>query len=67
VNALDAKKSFLLTEEEKLMTKAKEGSAPPTSVKPVKKDKTIVCLKGKSSLKVVGKNPKCPGGYKVKK
>lgn len=34
---------------------------------PVKRDKTIVCLKGKSSLKVIGKNPKCPAGYKVKK
>ena len=31
------------------------------------KKKTIVCIKGKSSLKVIGKNPKCPAGYKVKK
>jgi hypothetical protein len=31
------------------------------------KEKTIICLKGKSSLKVIGKNPKCPAGYKVKK
>ena len=30
------------------------------------KEKTIVCLKGKSSLKVIGKNPKCPAGYKKK-
>ncbi len=31
------------------------------------KKKTIVCIKGKSSLKVIGKNPKCPAGYKVQK
>jgi len=28
--------------------------------------KSITCVKGKSSLKVVGKNPKCPKGYKRK-
>jgi hypothetical protein len=26
--------------------------------------KSIQCVKGKSSLKVIGKNPKCPTGYK---
>jgi len=26
--------------------------------------KSITCVKGKSSLKVIGKNPKCPKGYK---
>jgi hypothetical protein len=67
VNVLGARKSSLLSAAEKLMTKAKDGSASTTSVKPIKKDKTIVCLKGKSSLKVIGKNPKCPAGYKVKK
>jgi hypothetical protein len=35
--------------------------------KPVIKAKTLTCLKGKSSLKVIGKNPVCPSGYKVKK
>jgi hypothetical protein len=34
--------------------------------KTVAKEKTIVCLKGKSSLRVVGKNSKCPTGYKKK-
>jgi hypothetical protein len=34
--------------------------------KPIAREKTIICLKGKSSLKVIGKNPKCPGGYKKK-
>ena len=32
---------------------------------PVKK--TITCTKGKSSKKVIGTNPKCPAGYKLKK
>jgi len=27
---------------------------------------SITCVKGKSSLKVIGKNPKCPKGYKRK-
>jgi hypothetical protein len=27
---------------------------------------TITCVKGKSSLKVIGKNPKCPSGYRKK-
>jgi len=31
------------------------------------KDKTIVCKKGKESLKVSGKKPKCPSGYKLNK
>ena len=35
--------------------------------KNTKKDKTIVCKKGKESLKVSGKTPKCPSGYKLKK
>lgn len=67
VVALDAKKSFLLSEQEKMMTNAPGESTSTSSVKSIKKDKTIVCLKGKSSLKVIGKNPKCPAGYKVKK
>lgn len=28
--------------------------------------KSITCIKGKTSLKVIGKNPKCPQGYKKK-
>ena len=35
--------------------------------KPVASKKTIVCVKGKTSKKVSGTNPKCPKGYKVKK
>jgi hypothetical protein len=29
--------------------------------------KTITCVKGKTSKKVTGTNPKCPAGYKLKK
>jgi hypothetical protein len=35
--------------------------------KPVVTKKTIVCIKGKTTKKVSGTNPKCPKGYKVKK
>jgi len=35
--------------------------------KPVVTKKTIVCVKGKTTKKVIGINPKCPKGYKVKK
>ena len=35
--------------------------------KPVATKKTIVCVKGKTTKKVSGTNPKCPKGYKVKK
>lgn len=35
--------------------------------KPVVTKKTIVCVKGKTTKKVVGTNPKCPKGYKVKR
>jgi hypothetical protein len=34
--------------------------------KPIATKKTIVCVKGKTSKKVSGVNPKCPRGYKVK-
>jgi len=35
--------------------------------KPVVTKKTIVCVKGKTTKKVSGTNPKCPKGWKVKK
>ena len=34
--------------------------------KPVVTKKTIVCVKGKTTKKVTGTNPKCPKGYKIK-
>jgi hypothetical protein len=46
---------------------ADKAAADKAAAKPVAKGKTIVCIKGKSSLKVIGKNPKCPAGYKMKK
>ena len=46
---------------------AEQAAADKKAVKPVAKKKSINCLKGKSNLKVIGKNPKCPAGYKVKK
>jgi len=46
---------------------ADKAAADKAAAKPVAKDKSITCIKGKSSLKVIGKNPKCPTGYKVKK
>ena len=36
-------------------------------VVPVASKKTIVCVKGKTTKKVSGNNPKCPRGYKLKK
>jgi len=35
--------------------------------KPVVTKKTIVCVKGKTTKKVSGSNPKCPKGYKIRK
>jgi hypothetical protein len=35
--------------------------------KPIVTKKTIVCVKGKTTKKVSGTNPKCPKGYKLKK
>ena len=35
--------------------------------KPVVTTKTIICIKGKTTKKVSGTNPKCPKSYKVKK
>jgi hypothetical protein len=35
--------------------------------KPVITKKTIVCVKGKTTKKVSGTNPKCPKGYRLKK
>jgi hypothetical protein len=40
------------------------GSA--VTPKPITTKKPIVCVKGKTTKKVSGKNPKCPIGYKLK-
>jgi nucleoid-associated protein YgaU len=48
---------------------AEKAAAEKAAVKPkvMVREKTLTCIKGKSSLRVIGKNPKCPTGYKVKK
>jgi hypothetical protein len=40
-------------------------AAVPAKVEP-KKSSTITCIKGKTSKKITGLNPKCPAGYKKK-
>ena len=45
---------------------ADKVAADKVATKRVSKDISITCLKGKSSLKVIGKKPKCPVGYKKK-
>jgi hypothetical protein len=46
---------------------AADKAAADKAAKPMAKMKTIICLKGKKSLKVTDKNPICPAGFKVKK
>jgi hypothetical protein len=43
-----------------------KAAADKKPAKPVTNEKIIVCTKGKSSLKVISKNPKCPSGFKKK-
>ena len=45
---------------------AEKAAAEKVSTKRVSKDISITCLKGKSSLKVIGKKPICPVGYRKK-
>jgi hypothetical protein len=52
--------------EQKTVLGSKTKTAVTPVIKPAAKAKAIICLKGKSSLKVIGKNPKCPTGYKKK-
>jgi len=47
-------------------TTKSESSISPKPSPSAKKSSTINCIKGKSTLKVIGKNPKCPKGYKKK-
>jgi hypothetical protein len=41
-------------------------TATPTVIAPVAKKIIITCIKGKSTKKVSGVNPKCPKGYRKK-
>jgi hypothetical protein len=40
--------------------------SPPASSTKVQKKSVIVCMKGKTSKKISGVNPKCPSGFKRK-
>ena len=46
---------------------ASTPAAAPATSEVQSKFKIIVCKKNNSTLRVSGKNPKCPSGYKVKK
>jgi hypothetical protein len=39
----------------------------PTKARPINTKKTITCVKGGRTIKVTGKDPKCPTGYTIKK
>lgn len=41
-------------------------SPSPTQVRPTSSKKVITCVKGGRTIKVTGKNPKCPTGYTIK-
>jgi hypothetical protein len=41
-------------------------SPSPTQVRPTSTKKVITCVKGGRTIKVTGKNPKCPTGYTIK-
>lgn len=49
-----------------ILEKSKMSIESSLNSSPAKKDITIVCVKGKSSLKVTGAKPLCPSGYKKK-
>jgi hypothetical protein len=46
---------------------SKLGSGSQKSTSSLGREKTISCVKGKQRLKVIGKNPKCPSGFKISK
>jgi hypothetical protein len=52
-----------------IKVKFTQDSAQPTATTPKaasKKSSTLTCIKGKTSKKITGVNPKCPAGYKKK-
>ncbi|MFZ9100882.1 MAG: DUF1501 domain-containing protein [bacterium] len=48
-------------------TSSPSPSSSPTAKAISRKKKTITCVKNGKTIKVTGKNPKCPVGYKIKK
>lgn len=48
-------------------TSSPSPSSSPTAKAISRKKKTITCVKNGKTIKITGKNPKCPVGYKIKK
>lgn len=48
-------------------TSSPSPSSSPTAKAISRRKKTITCVKNGKTIKVTGKNPKCPVGYKIKK
>lgn len=48
-------------------TSSPTPSSSPSAKAIASKKKTITCVKNGKTIKVTGKNPKCPVGYKIKK
>ena len=60
-----------LVQEKKIETTAApststQAAATATATPKVAKQKSITCVKGKITRKVLGSNPKCPAGFKKK-
>ena len=74
-SATKDKAPVILTDTDKAAESATKATASPTPKGTVKPNptptkaapkKTITCVKGPSTKKVTGTNPKCPAGYKQK-
>jgi len=50
-----------------VLTEAPKSVVSTTVARPKIKTSTIICMKGNLVKKVSGKNPKCPGGFKIGK
>ena len=55
-----------LTQEKETVAAPTPSPTPVATVTVAKKSVTITCVKGKTTKKVSGVNPKCPTGYKKK-
>jgi hypothetical protein len=55
-----------LSQDAPAVVPAPAPSAAPVVTKPVAKQLTITCVKGKTSKKVTALKPTCPSGYKKK-
>jgi hypothetical protein len=55
-----------LSQETPTPTPSATPTAPVVTKPAAVKKTTIICVKGKTSKKVIAVNPKCPTGYKKK-